>query len=103
MTTRHEVHRGTTADGVPWVITLHPDGTASGYLPRWHGQATSAAPMTHGMARLLIAGLPKAQALEGEVETLANSARRAFPMPRVVSAAVARMRAKIEGRKAANG
>lgn len=51
----------------------------------------------------MIAGLPKAQALEGEVETLANSARRAFPMPRVVSAAVARMRAKIEGRKAANG
>lgn len=97
----HVTHRGVTADipnPIPWVLTLHPDGTASGFLPTWHGTSSSTLTMTHAAARLLIARLPHAKALEGEVEALAASARLAHPMPRVVSAAVARIKARLAGR-----
>lgn len=100
----HVTHRGVTADSpnpIPWVLTLHPDGTASGFLPTWYGTSSGTAPMTHAAARLLIARLPHAKALEGEAEALAASARRAHPMPRKPSAWETRMRARLEARRSA--
>ena len=92
---KHHTTRGTTADGVPYVITLHPDGTASGMLPSWQGNAYQAAPMSHEMARALLNGLPGARALEGEAEFMATKARREFPLPRKPSAWEPRMRERM--------
>lgn len=91
----HHTTRGTTADGVPYVITLHPDGTASGMLPGWQGNAYQAAPMSHAMARTLIESLPGARALEGESEFMATKARREHPLPRKPSAWETRMRERM--------
>lgn len=100
----HRTHRGQTADSpnpIPWVITLHSDGTASGFLPTWHGTSSGTSTMTHAAALLLIARLPHAKALDGECEALAASARRAHPMPRKPSAWETRMRARRAGRATA--
>lgn len=91
----HHTTRGTTADGVPWVITLHPDGTASAMLPSWQGNAYRAAPMSHATARVLLAGLPNARALEGEAEFMATKARREHPLPRKPNAWETRMRERM--------
>lgn len=96
----HTTHQGRTLDGVPYVITLHPDGTASGMLPSWQGGAYKASPMSHEMARALIASLPGARALEGEAEFLATRARREHPLPRKFGAWEMRMRERMARRTA---
>lgn len=96
----HLTHQGRTLDGVPYVITLHPDDTASGMLPSWQGNAYQAAPMSHAMARALLAGLPGARALDGEADFLATKARREHPLPRKPSAWETRMRARLTRRTA---
>jgi hypothetical protein len=125
----HLTHQGRTLDGVPYVITLHPDDTASGMLPSWQGGAYKAAPMSHAMARTLIESLPRqlvsrtykfgrsaggrakshrgaghaqpgARALDGEADFLATKARREHPLPRKPSAWETRMRARLTRRTA---
>ena len=65
----HETRTGRTHDGVPWVITLHPDGTASAMLPSLEG-GTYPQALSGDAGRYLANELPNVEAMIGDIENI---------------------------------
>lgn len=74
----HETRTGRTHDGVPWVITLHPDGTASAMLPSLEG-GTYPQALSGDAGRYLADELPNVEAMIGEAWDAIWEARKRWP------------------------
>jgi hypothetical protein len=79
---RHVTFVGTTADEQPWVITLHPDGTASSSIPLDGGRTKQE--LSHDAARHLIGWLPIVRMDDVNVDIAweINKIKRVYPLKR---------------------
>ena len=82
MKRNHMTLVGTTADDQPWVLTLHPDGTASASIPLDGGRTKQE--LSHDAARHLIAWLPTVRTDDVDVDIAweVNKIKRVHPLRR---------------------